>query len=112
MELNQDLLDTVDLTARLRRHPRYCDLREGFLAEGLDFQSAYLLTLDGLGPNRGLGLLIDGNENALEFTFEGVRVKLKLVESESDSLIRQTMATLRDQAARAQLERAIAEYPL
>ncbi len=111
MELNEDLLDTVDLTARLRRHPRFGDLREGLRAEGVEPDTAYLLTLDGVGADRGLGLLLDANAEALEFQFEGFQVELKVVDAGSDPLIAQTRATIQNQGSKDQLERAILEFP-
>lgn len=112
MELNEDLLDTVDLTARLRRHPRFGDLREGLRAEDVEPDTAYLLTLDGVGADRGLGLLLDANAKALEFEFEGFQVELQVVDAGADPLVDQTRATLQDEVSRAQLERAILEHPV
>jgi len=57
-EMNTGLLDTIELTARLRRLPGCSRLRSGFEQVGVKPDLGILVTLDGTGPDCGEGVLV------------------------------------------------------
>ncbi len=101
MELFEDLLDTLELTARFRRSPRFAEIRRGLLEQRLEPEELLLHSLDRTGPGRGVGMLEHREGDFFEFGFEAGSVTVRWVRRPPIS--KQNWESL---------ERAIADYAL
>jgi hypothetical protein len=114
MELTDDYLDTIELTAEFRRHEKFETLRREFQDAGFDCQAGFLLTLDGTGAQGGLGIVMAVDGEAFEFEFGPGRFVLRGLATDivaRDELLLQTQLDLADETTHASMERSITEYP-
>lgn len=85
--LSPELADTLEMTARLRRHPTAGNLRAALRGAGLDPAELFLLTLDGIGPGDSVGLLVDRQGRSMEFEHRGSRAVVRQCDRASDPLV-------------------------
>lgn len=92
--MSSELIDTLQMTARFRRHPTAQNLRAALRAAGLEPEELFLLTLDGTGRDDSAGLLVDRHGRALEFEQRRGRASVRQVERASDPLVSELSAWL------------------
>lgn len=92
--MSSELTDTLQMTARFRRHPTAESLRAALRAAGFEPDELFLLTLDGTGRNDSAGMLVDRHGRALEFEQRRGRARVRQVERASDPLVVELSAWL------------------
>ena len=113
MELHPEFSDAVEMTALLRHHPKFEEMRALLSKHDKDPESYYLLTLDHGGGESTVGVLLSRDGVPFEFEMgEGMERIRPLAPSEiQGDLFLASAPELLVQQGPA-LERAIAEFDL
>ena len=109
MQLKEDLIDIVSITARFRFHPHGKSLRQAFELTNLDWSSLFMLTIDNKSPSHSQGIVVSGTE-AYEFEFKTSTLALKRVSIatlEQDRVLANLLETLGDEAQRERIQARI-----
>ncbi|MEW6279658.1 MAG: hypothetical protein AB1758_13605, partial [Candidatus Eremiobacterota bacterium] len=97
MGLSPELLDTVELTALLRRHQRFGSLRRGLETCSLRVEDVFLLTLDG-DRELQVGLLLTREGVAHRFEVDRAGVRTREERPCHDELVSSTARALAEQS--------------
>lgn len=111
MQLRQDFLDFVSVTAHFRHQQSYAALRQAFDLTPLDWQNAILLTIECSGKGCYSGIIV-AESQAYEFHFSRSGLALKRVSQrilEQDPILSSFCDELEDSSLRERTQSKVEE---